>query len=468
VNNQQSQINQPKKPDYTLAKNVLYKGFITGAVEITLPDSRTMTIVLKSLNSNEHDIIKLSAASSKKGESKMRGTILTLLYATFLVDGENVLANRTKYFSELTKTYGTLKPVELFKIIAEVSRINQRFIQEQDNVYRYMHSPDSRVGWSVCKTDVTQSRFTGIEGTDILGFNEYQKLWAVFNQNEDMTIYHKSAYNLVLFLASAIDPKSVNAIRAQQDAEEKYEEERRKRLVEGADLDKPFERVGIKTVEQLKREMEMAVRGEKDFHDMVIEDFERQLRDKIKVRFKNELARKEHLASQGSGFLVSASRVLTPEEAQQAMTQRPATTVPVDIDYKQQKEMSDDLKVLRPGYGTQVEQEARREVYQESAKPGPKIPPLPERSSAVFGNQNRSDPELEEGSQPPLQPGQPLPSSGQPITQSSLGNQGPAPTDGFVASSSKVLDQKVGQATVGGIVPPRRSVRTPNQIRNRG
>ena len=313
--------------DYTEVREILFQGFLTESIEVSLPTVDSFTVVLKTLNTEEHKLIGALTASNSKGRQQSSASILTLCYATLFFNGCSCLKNREKWISRLFSFYSNLLIKDYAVFMQSLIELSKKTPTFQDTFFRFCYTDESRHEWRLKKRKVNSHQFTGILGTSNLGYNEYQKYWVLFNLTEDQKEQYKLNFNNALFIASAFT--DVKKVRSQLEQEDNIEKEKRQRILDG----EPFENVdipqtshGIKTVAELKAEMERSVRGEKDYHDLVVEDYENRIRMNLEEKIKREVELERQIKDEGLGFLAMNSgtdRVILPENNSRYVSTNP-------------------------------------------------------------------------------------------------------------------------------------------------
>ena len=280
-------------PDYNPLEKMLYRGFLTSEVEVG-----GVPIVLKTLNQNEVDLCDLHAFS-------LSGTwedaaAYSLAYSTLFLNHVNVLPSRHDWIPTLAAAYRDMPSSVLISLLVVANNLNEKASASLRNVQGYAYGPASRQMWYMLKgTNLCDPMITGVTGTDTIGLNMHQRLWAYFNHSEDEDTQYLQMYSLTKFIVSPHAPKDVKRIDGEDKKRMRTREGRRKALYEGADPNLVTEdnqiRISDETAEELLEQMERTVRGEKDFHDMVIEEHRKKVRDAY-IKQREEAQRRSEIA----------------------------------------------------------------------------------------------------------------------------------------------------------------------------
>jgi len=324
-------ITVPKEPEvnpevYKDVEPMLYRGFLTVQAEIN-----GVYFVFKSLNHHELELLRFSGG--------FRGDRVTakfwdifLAYGVFMVDGVNILAERDRWIPKLAETFGGLPKEARSMIVRHVGEVNRRSSNAVALTEAYAMEAMSRYRWMQLKgLDLSSPAVTGIEGTQRLGLNWAQHLWRALNHAEDRNEQHEREWENAKFVGSCFAGKGISKVYNQDnDRRRKDKEERLSRkdkvlreivlgekteahtlTIPGAVITAP------RTVEELASQLEKDLRGDKDWHDKVIEAHETKIRNQYGERQAQlEVVAKENAVQFGDRSVVGGSDVqgLTPEE----------------------------------------------------------------------------------------------------------------------------------------------------------
>jgi hypothetical protein len=251
-----------------------------------------------------------------------------------MLDGENVLLDRPAHLPELAKFFGGLDDRSRQVLIRCLGEVNRRAGVATLLTQAYTMERMSRLRWAQYKgLDLSSTGVTGFEGTESMGLNWAQLTWRAFNHFEDLREQCDREYENAKFIASASAGKGMNKIYSQDKLRRKREREERvenrDKIIRCAILGEPLEgpskldRIQVaRSVSELQDEVGRALSGQKDFHDRVIEQWERQ----AEIRRDAQEAQREQFRQQSRETFgdqqrvvaVKNARAMTPEEMQEA------------------------------------------------------------------------------------------------------------------------------------------------------
>jgi hypothetical protein len=303
-------VTAPREPEVNPAvwkdvEPVLYRGFLTTSAEIN-----RVHFVFKSLNHHEYDLLRFSI--NLKNASKVDEFWSTLLaYCVFMVDGANILADRRQWLPKVAETFSDLPKQAKATILRHVSEVNRRASAAVTLTEAYAMEGVSRYRWMQLKgIDLTSVSVTGIEGTQYLGLNWAQQLWRALNLAEDRNEHYERDWENAKFLGSCFAGKGLQKIYAQDTDRRRKEKEERiarkdrilREIVLGEKVpDKTSVLPGAvvtapQTVEELADQLQKDLRGEKDWHDSVIEEHEKR----IQLNYQGRQRQQEAVAQESA------------------------------------------------------------------------------------------------------------------------------------------------------------------------
>lgn len=283
------EISVPQDPEvnpeiYRDVESLLFKGFITVSAKIN-----NVHFVFKSLNQHEMDYLWL-----QHGETTVTHEFwnLFLAHGVFLVGGTNVLVNRVKNLPKIADVFNTLDPNSKNKIIWHLSEINRRASNAVALTECYAMERYSRYRWyQLHGIEATNLSVTGIQGTDQLGLNWGQLIWRALNHIEDLNDAQENSWDHAKFIGSCFAGKGISKVYQQDTQRKKQAKEERlarkdkilreilfgEKTHEVAQLGRAV-LVGPKTVEELARQVQNDLSGEKDWHDRVVDEHEQRIK----------------------------------------------------------------------------------------------------------------------------------------------------------------------------------------------
>jgi hypothetical protein len=277
------------QPDYSKLEELLFRGFLTSKCEIG-----EVPLVLKTINQNERKKIMM-----KSGIDDESTIPYQIAYSIFLFDGINVLSKRDELIPILVKEIENLPERVLTHIIISLTHLNKQAIEEIDHVEPYSYGDKSRSNWILMEDKkINDPAVTGIQGTDRLGLNSHQQMWISLNKVEDKREKYERDWEIAAFQASAWNSEGIK--KARRKKEDKAKERKRKRekiyKTKGkSDIEEDKKEIHLvqESPQELLDQMERDNEGVKDYHDKVVEEHERQIREEVIEEEKNWQKKKQ-------------------------------------------------------------------------------------------------------------------------------------------------------------------------------
>lgn len=261
---------------YDDVEALLHRGFLSARC-----DMFTIPIVFKTLTQVEFDLVLMQGEDLSRDWRVHTGYYLA--YSTLFFNRQLLLPVRQFWVTELAELYASLPDRILVVLLLMVNRINQRSRDALEQVQAYSYGAASRERWASVKgLPLCDSRVTGIEGTEKVGLTYHQRLWSYLNRAEDEQEHFLRMYGLAKFITSPHAPKEIQKMDRKDAKKIKEMNKVRRKLFEGraarlGDDDREV-RVSAESAEELLEQMERTLRGEKDYHDLVIEAHQKKVR----------------------------------------------------------------------------------------------------------------------------------------------------------------------------------------------
>ncbi len=293
----QIHIEAPKDPEvkpeiYRDVVPLLFRGFLTVPAMIG-----EALFVFKSLNHHEFEMLRLMGAMEK--ETSYKFWDLLLAYNVFLIDGQNVLVERERWMPKIMESFShmDLKPKQ--RIIRHMSEINRRANNATLLTESYATENYSRYRWAQLNgIDLCSPSCTGVPGTEGLGMNWAQLTWRAINYYEDLHEATERDWENAKFVGSCMAGKSIQKVYQQDGDRRQKEKEARfarkdlllRQVLFGEKLDPKAKQLqgavltGAHSVEELAAQLESDLRGEKDWHDRVVEEHTTRIKTNIQGR----------------------------------------------------------------------------------------------------------------------------------------------------------------------------------------
>lgn len=272
---------------YKDVEQILFRGFIHQSAVLN-----DVLFVFKSINHHEYEMISL--ATGGEGSAKVKDYYdLFLSYGVLMVDGQNILTDRPKHLPDLKEFFDGLPKTARQKVIRYLSEINRRSFKATILTEAFVMESTSRLRWAQLHgSTLSSTAVTGISGTDGLGLNWAQLTWNALNYYEDLKVRSESDWENAKFVASSMAGKGMSKVhsadRTRRQKEREEQIARRDRLLRhvlvGASLEGPagdgtVVKQVASTVQELGEQLKKDLKGEKDWHDHIIEAHERRVRE---------------------------------------------------------------------------------------------------------------------------------------------------------------------------------------------
>lgn len=336
-------IEIPKEPEvnpevYRDVEPLLFRGFLTLPAEIG-----GVSFVFKSLNQHEFELLRFMGGVNAEGNVTPKFWNTFLAYGVFLVDGQNVLSDRDHAIPKIATMFSDLPPTARQRVIRHLSEINRRASNAILLTEPYYMESTSRFRWAQLRgLDLTSPSVTGIRGSEAIGLNWAQLLWRALNYFDDRTETMEREWENAKFIGSCFAGKGLSKIYHQDNERRKKDKEERiarkdktlRQVLLGEKFDDKIATlngatlVTARSVEDLATQLEKDLKGEKDWHDKVIEEHENRIRTNLQSRRDQLQQRIQESASEFGGKSVvggdesSSLEGLSPGEVQERIERR--------------------------------------------------------------------------------------------------------------------------------------------------
>ena len=272
---------------YRDVEPLLFRGFLTQSAEIN-----DVHFVFKSLNHHEFELIRMAGGYTKDGQPSQRFWNMFLAYGVLMVDGVNVLSNREQHIPTIIKTFSDFHLSVKQRIVRHLSEINRRASNAVLLTECYVTERQSRYRWyQIQSLDMTSTALTGIAGTGTLGMNWAQLIWRALNRFEDLKEEVEHYWEHAKFIGSCSAGKGISKVYTHDNQRRKQEREERlskkDELLRHILLGEPMRPklltdgavwVAAHSTEELIAQLDRDLRGEKDWHDFIVEQSEAKIR----------------------------------------------------------------------------------------------------------------------------------------------------------------------------------------------
>lgn len=262
---------------YTVLQRVVETGYDMAGVSIS-----GIPVVLKTITPLE---ISLARQHSFGGELKAFRLYL-LAYHTLMIKGKTCIEERPSSIEDLVDFYKEL-PQEVLELVEETAyQLQKRYRRYMRLIEGFTLSDSSRTLWKLRKGNACiNEETTGIPGSTYIGVSECTLAWSIVNTSLDQNEEYERGMEEAMFIASASNPKGVDKISKSMEVSKKEAQERKrilikygsmihKDLIEGREIVKKEKWTSsVTTSEDLVKELNRQMKGEKDRHDLFMESY---------------------------------------------------------------------------------------------------------------------------------------------------------------------------------------------------
>jgi hypothetical protein len=281
-----------------------------------------------------------------------------------MINGYNFLIDRNSNISKLISFYNNIAVTSVQNIMDSVNEVYKEYIDSLDFLEGFCYSDKSRVLWNIYKGSNNVS-LCGIEGIANLGINSTQESWIVINRQLDEEEEYNKDFRLSLMVASSMNGKGCQKIESQYDFHKRELEELRKDIIKyGYDKRRVLKSkeenkgwaVPLKTREDMVRELNRQMSGDKDKHDVFVDDWIKKQKEKVEEtkRLSEEKQKifRDKVSKDIDFTKMEDSRMATPEEVKRLMKSKTIRGVDSPSDPLEKKYSTED--VLRKVSGTVI------------------------------------------------------------------------------------------------------------------
>jgi hypothetical protein len=311
---------------YPVIERIIVNGFLT--VELRIDGSY---LVMKNLTDKESSMLDMF----RDRNNVLSDFTCKLAFCTFSIDGESLLDRRSEAVPALMEMYSSA-PVSLVSSVKEsVLGLSGKYFDVLEYLEGYCYTDRSRYLWKIYKEDGLFS----LPGSRLSGLNAVQENWAIINrQLDEEEDYHKQ-FHLFLMVASSMNAKGSKMIARNYDTQRNelkdlrveitkwgYDKKRVEQEKKNAEWTTP-----LRNREDIVRELYRQMRGEKDKHDLFIDKWMVQQRDRAEAAKKQAAERaaafREGLNVPDQNLDAEESRSVTSEEIE-ALSKAPKNYTP--------------------------------------------------------------------------------------------------------------------------------------------
>lgn len=263
-----------RRHHYVDLEELLTHGFLSHPLSIN-----GIQVCLRTLTPSDWFYLKARISGSTSDVQWKRWLLST---ATWMVGGQSLLEDENSPTVLQESLYKNLPASSLNSVFLVYSDLSKRYQESLTKLEAYCYEESSRALWRMFHREVPKSAYTRR-----CGMNHHQRVWTSFNLLEDDRIRWQQDWAAAKLVASATSPKGIKRLNQQEESDHRLEESRRadtiaRVLGEGevfGDSRTVFHRA--RTAEELEDQMKRWIAGEKDWHDLVVDQYKQRIRDKM-------------------------------------------------------------------------------------------------------------------------------------------------------------------------------------------
>jgi len=317
-------VNEEQNKPYDDIQALIEVGYLTHNLVV-----RGVPIVLRSLFPQEIQEVLLQSYGSDF-ITYQRYVVAKSMYSV-----RGILLTRNTSHLDTFELVSDIPASIIKRLYYEIQGLLARYSKCFTLVEGFSYEPSSRTLWFSNGRSIPKNVF-GME-------NGVQQLWQVYNLYDDFRDEHDENWNNTKFLASAFSPKGVKKIYDKDKSAKREEKARRERKIQECiakyqgeyvelsetEQQKPI-LVTAKTEEELMEEYHRWVRGEKDSHDLIVEQYKNNIRNKMddqRREYEQKRAELENLEETRGIFASTQLAPATKEQLEEAGFRRGVSTL---------------------------------------------------------------------------------------------------------------------------------------------
>lgn len=255
-----------------------------------------------------------------------------LAYSTFMVNGVNYLEDRNGKIQELLKFYKDTPSIVIQSLLECIEDIHYQYIEAVECLEGFCYTDKSRYLWKVMNNNAFPKINTyGLKGLDNIGINSVQENWIIINSGLDREEEFSTQFDLSLMIASSLNSKGAKSISSSYEAQKKEVKDVREEIAKyGYDIKRVLEgkkknkwSMPLNTREDMVRELNRQMRGEKDQHDLFMEKWYKLQKDKAEAAQKaaedKQKEYRQRLDTMTHDDMIEGSRPISSEELEKKL-----------------------------------------------------------------------------------------------------------------------------------------------------
>lgn len=313
---------------YSTLEDLISPGFVAQSVSVG-----GVEMSMRSMFPGEYTILRYRLGTESGERAWMEWAIAS---SVWILDGQILLGDPNAAV-RIRRVLKSMPKAAITKLFAVYTEIQNRVRHEVERLEAFCYEDYSRMLWRMFgRGSPAMESAAGIPNVSSLGMNHIQRMWVAYNLAEDDRLAWQQEWAAAKLVASTQAPKGIKQLNQREESERKLEEERRRKVIEKAYYEVTGRMVGEEsgmvvhrsvTPEELVDEMNRWVRGEKDWHDQVIDAYKERIRQKHeddRQRHESRMTELEELQTEMSAMGNSSLVAYTAEQMRNIRGEEPA------------------------------------------------------------------------------------------------------------------------------------------------
>lgn len=257
--------------------------------------------VFKTINDKEAGLLKIY----NQNQDPFLDAVCKIALCTLMLDGRNLIKNRDENMPELIDFYKKLSSSFVSEISQNISIIQGDSLESTEFLEGFCYSNRSKHLWRILKNHgMASDRVYGMEGCDLLGSSYTKETWILFNNSMEEEEDHYQKMKIALLIASSMSPKGAKDASTRMENQKKLLDDYRSEVSKFGKDQKRLEEKSknswtapMDTREDVVRELNKQMRGDKDKHDLFIDKYLEEMRIRTENQKKSMVAKQESYRS---------------------------------------------------------------------------------------------------------------------------------------------------------------------------
>ena len=257
---------------YKNIERIITFGFLSVRISINGHD-----LLIKNISDKEYHQMNMLCSN----KNAVKANLFNLAFCTVSIDGISVLEQRNECLLGIIDFYNKSPAFFVLKITEAIYELNKTYIDSIDYLEGFSYSSKSRYLWSVLDP-YNRSAFVGMRGLDLIGVNNVLENWISINKKLDEEQEYSKNLNLTLLVVGASNYKSAKMLSKNYETHTNELKELRddiseygydKKRTEENDKKREEWTAPLVSREDLVRELSRQMTGQKDRHDLYIDQW---------------------------------------------------------------------------------------------------------------------------------------------------------------------------------------------------